>query len=475
MHAGLSGNVRCYLKYVVLVVMWIMFEFRNRGASLYLALNLSALVIVPLFAQGMSIGESMLLFCSLALVLSTAVLMRFDFGQSAFFCFIHMELIECLTRKSLYSMVVVIAETVCICYGVSVTRYVAMLLGMNLFACLSICIVFRFDLDTMFSGGSTFLAAFLSIVTSKSVNVKAFLFSCFFSLPRLPLPIPPQALTDENRRSLMFAFVSFCVNIVSFSYGVKYKSMAVQSGALKSVSNNAAMVGAVLADLCSRIKPNPVFRYGYGRTRVICKFTVSILLLYFSYERLCVSLTSLISHARSDRIAADLFIVNVVSFLLNVGGVFFLGTINPTTCTLSEGASTVPLIIDLSLSTSELLCTILSFAFGITVLDSYVSLATSVTLLMLSIPRLRKSLGVLLEQSPVDAGILYKGIPHLDVLSCEAWELTSRGDLSISIRAAPLAVNPRPILKELMRRAKALKAKYTSFEVFQISNEYTCL
>ena len=465
MNEGVARYARHYMRYILIAALWMMFELRNRGGSIYLALSIAAGVTIPVSVKGVAYGQTLILFCCLSLVISTLVLTKFDFGQAVFFCFMHFEVITCLTKRSLYSIAAILAETICLYFCGSVTRYIVLLLGLNMFACLSICLVFDFKLESMFTGGSTFLAAFLSLITSKFVNVRIFLLSCFFSLPRLPLPIPPQTITIENQRSLVFAAVSFSLNLANFLYGVKYRSMSVQSGALKSMSNNAAMVGAVLADVCSRIQPNAVFSYGYGRTRVICKFTFALLLLYFSCERLLVSLTSLIGRQASGRVGMDLFSMNIATFSLNVVGVFFLGTIDPKTCTLSEGASAVPLIIDLSLSTSELLCTILSFAFGITVLDSYVSLATSATLVSLSIPRLRRSLAVLLEQSPVDVRILYSGIPNLDVMSCEAWELTPRGELSVSVRAGPLTRNPDYILAELGRRATALKAKYTTFEI----------
>ena len=171
------------------------------------------------------------------------------------------------------------------------------MLCLNFCSCYVISIVTDFQfLPKTFTFISTCLSAFLQCSTGNPINSLIFIFSLFFSLPHFPLPVAPQQISYKNFKVIIYIILTIVCNIIAIEYGALYNALSIVSDAMMSMCNCITMIGEIIADIASYLPPTKKFPYGFKRGTIICDFTVTILLIYVTFDLISTAISTLVSN-----------------------------------------------------------------------------------------------------------------------------------------------------------------------------------
>ncbi|OHT06756.1 hypothetical protein TRFO_05432 [Tritrichomonas foetus] len=455
---------------IFLLTFWAWFEARRHGLEIYYSLVFTIVFLIPFIQLKRPKSYYFLFYSSFTLFISSIVLTQLTFSHQVFFCFLHIELIRSFLDKSPVSVLCVIAEFYSICLIDILDHYIIFILMLNFLATIGLYIVFDYNMYIPFNGVSTLLTSILSIFSSQTINIPLFIVFIIFSLPRFPVPFTLNETTTENMKFFFFTFLSFSVNITTFIFGVKYHSPGQQSASLMSISNNVALFLSVLSDIESRGRPNSMFSFGYERAKILCDFSMSILLLFSSYNCISITMIYIVDFDLNTRTSKDLLILTVVSCMVDIFGSLFLRSLDPRHCELLNRAELVPLIIDFTLSLATVISTSLSYFFEINIFDPIVSLATAAMFFVLSVPKFKSCFLILLEASPPEINMK----ELLEGMKFEARpdaRLVKIGEKTGSIFTLNCQVDKEVdrgrLLKRIRRRMRGI-AKDTTIEIVAI-------
>lgn len=415
MKKGKYKNKSIDFSLIFLISFWCWFECRKRGLELYYSLFFSIMFVLPFFRLQKQISFYFLLYSAFSLLISSIVLTQLTFSLQVFFCFLHIELIQTILKKSPASILCIFAEFYAISLIESINHYILFLLMLNFIAVIGIHITLDYSILTPFNGFSSFLTSILSIFSSQTINVPLFLLFILFSLPRFPVPFTLNEINNENLKFFAVSIVSFSINLLTFFFGVKYHSSGQQSVSLMSMSNNLSLFFSVLANIESHNKPDSLFSYGYKRVKIVCGFSMSILLLFSSYNCISISMSYLMDMELTSRTKKELLILTIISCLIDIITSLSLRSIDPRNCNLIARKELIPLVINFTLSLAAIISTCFSYFFGINFLDPIVSFITAVVLFVISLPQFKHSFLILLEAVPRNTHIdkIVRNIPFI--------------------------------------------------------------
>lgn len=410
---------------------------------------------------------------------SSITLTNFDISYQVFIIFLNFDTINQIKKTSLYGILNIIIFGITISQtGCTNLQYIILVLCLNFCSCYLIDITTDFQFfPSTFTFISSCLSSFLQCSTGSPLNSMIFLFSLFLSLPHFPLPVAPQRINYENFKVIIYIILTVVCNIIAIEYGFLYNVLSLVSDAMMSMCNCVTMIGEIIADIASYLPPTKRFPYGYKRGIIICDFTVTILLIYVTFDLISTAISTIISndfysvstnelksasnissssiflsspslfssffhlfsmphknsmsslnHSNSliqSFSAAELensthisignentsfsngsgspmalFYVALIGLFNNTFGVFFLGTIQIRTCTVSDDGNSMSVFSDFISSVSVVLCSIFSVFFKINYLDPFISIFISLMILVLSVSRMLKLLTILLQKIP---------------------------------------------------------------------------
>ena len=379
-------------------IFWLFSVLRFYGGNFYFSLLFSFIIDLPIFFSTLPLMNHLIIFPSLCVLLTTISLTGFDLTFQTFLIFIHFDFISQFRKGSLYSMIDIIFEVFALFFSGVELRYVVVLLGVNFFACYAIGIATDFKfLSIPFNAFSSCLISFLHTSMGNSLNIITFIFSIILSIPHFPIPSPPQSLRAQNIKTIIYLIITFLLNVYSIYIGLEYHALSLLSDSIMSMCNSIAMVGEIIADVASRMKPSKRFSYGFKRGRVVCDFAVTILLIFVSYDMIVQALSSLIEGADDNRPPPILFFISLISLVFNLFGLFFMESFDINECSCGSDGNSMSVISEFMSASAVTASSFLSVYFGINSVDPYVSLLISFMILIISISQM-KILFIILSQ-----------------------------------------------------------------------------
>ena len=385
---------------IFLLIFWGWFELRKHGIGIQFCLFFSLLFTIYHLKLKKKLSFYFLLYISFSLSISSIVLTQLSFGHQVFFCFVHFELIRSISNKSPVSLLCSFAEIYAFYLIDRINHYILLVIMLNFLGILGLYTVFNYKVYPQFNGVSTILTAILSIFSAQTIDIPLFMIFILFSLPRFPAPFTLNEITHDNIKFLIVAFTSFVVNIITFLYGVKCQSVGQQSVSLMLISNNIALFFSVLADILSRSPPNRKFSFGLERVTIVFSFSMSILLLFTSYNCISISVMFFVNFKLVSKTSKELLILTVISCFLDILSTMSLKSLNFRNCEILKKSELIPIIIDFTLSFASVVSAVISYFFEINFFDPFVSIATAIMFFIMSLPKFNNCFNILLEAVP---------------------------------------------------------------------------
>lgn len=463
------------LQYLFILAIWILSIIRNHGGNVYYSTISAIIIYIPFITSNLSLSQHFILIPSLILLFSTITLTNFDLSYQIFIIFLNVDTIIQIKNMTLYAILDIIIFGFSIFQtGCTDLRYIILVLTLNFCSCYMIDIATNFQfIHNGFTFFTACISSFLQCSTGQQMNTFVFLFSLFLSLPHFPLPVPPQRISYENFKVIIYIILTLLCNIIAIEYGILYNALTIISDAMMSMCNCVTMIGEIIADIASYMPPTKNFPYGFKRGIIICDFTVTILLTYVTFDLISSAISTLISYDFTSSMTnsnnnsssillssspslvssllslfaspaannanplqtnssennflllqdigntsqsitngnindininsknpMELFYVALLGMLNNLFGLFFLGTIHFTTCTIAEDGNSMSVFSDFISSLSVVLCSILSVFFKIDFIDPFISIFISLMIFSLSISRMFKLFKILMQSTP---------------------------------------------------------------------------
>lgn len=422
-----------------IIVCWCFSYLFVRPKSYYYSFLFAFLVQFPFLAKEITIRQHILLYPTYTLQLTTMSLMPTNIATTLFITSLHLDFIQQIHDGSLFAFFHIIIESLIYFYSVEINRYHFILISMNFLTCYFIKIAFKFEKERAFTFTSSCFITFLSTSCGNLINWIIFLSCIFLSIPRLPLNVAPQKLSVQNWKCIIYILFGMIINVICIMYGVKYGALSLVGDSLMSVCNNAAMVGQIIADISTRMKPTKQFSFGKSRALVICDFSVTILLCYITFDLITSSIKSLVEPSEEPYNGYILIVLAFLGLMLNVFGTFFLGSINIKTCSCGTDGNSMSVISDLLSSCAVLLSQLLSKFLLIDMIDPFISLLISFMIIGISLPQMKELIHILMQATPGEmkkSDIIDRLTPNISNIKCNIWELNE--DESVLTMETPL-------------------------------------
>ena len=219
----------------------------------------------------------------------------------------------------------------------------------------------------------------------------------------------------NSRHILLFLCMTFAFMFIEFFYGLMSNSLSLISDAGHMMLDCMGLVIGLLASYISRVKPNRIFTYGYGRFETLSGFVNGVFLVFVA---LSVALEALERLAAPPNVQGDqLVLVAIVGFVINMIGLAMFhqhahGDSHGHACNEhghSHGpnpnmvAMYVHILSDALGSLGVITSTVLIRTWGWMILDPICSLCISALIFASVVPLVRSTARVLLQGTPVDS------------------------------------------------------------------------
>lgn len=429
---------------------------RNHGAYLFYSIFFALLLIIPFFHRKLSIVQYILLYLAFALLISSTSLIQIDLSFNIFLVLLHIEIIKEIPNKSIYSIIAFIIEIYAVyehCQPFCLHYF--LIIFFNFISCLIIHRILDSQfIESPFTLISSNFIAFLNPFNGYEVNSIILILSLILTIPHFPLSVLFHPIGFENLKVLIYVLLSLSLNVITIKFGLQFNALSLISDAMMSMCDCIAMIGEILADVSSNFPADKKFLFGYKRAKIICDFSISILLLYITFDLLNASIQTLLSipdefasqimpnppkaNYLESTVVSSLFsfippnnmnvfldstsnitidmsvepitdireskkillYLSLIGLCVNTFGAFFLGTIQITTCAIDQGGNAMSLISDLLSSVSVVISSFMSVFFGIEFFDPIVSILISIMIFILSIAQMRDLIRILIQSVP---------------------------------------------------------------------------
>ena len=392
-----------YLRELFIIISLIWFRFTGKN-PIYISLLISLIFIGPLaFSLKLSIGQIFLAYFSIALSLSSVLLINISSYEQILLIFLHYDIANSMFSHSTFSILLFFSEIWYI-FSVNWTKFEFLMLAFNFLSACTMRLSLDRDTQKPFTFENSFLIAFISVLLKSTVNPKFFFFSLAASIPRRGFPCPPQKLTFSNWKSLFYVFLSVSTNGYILYYSTMNGALTLASDALTSMSSNIAILGAITTDVASRMLGTRTFTYGFSSSMVICDFASAILQIIAATKVIFESIENLIIGISDDGEEGDsnLIILAVVSLAVNIFGALFMDNFESNdaepSCSLDGGALTI--VCELISSAAVVFSSFLMSVFNMKFIDPYMSLLIGFLIYIVSMPSIMKTISILGLKSP---------------------------------------------------------------------------
>lgn len=391
--------IRKHLGTYITVLFWLWHKARTESTP-YISLFYSSFLVFPFLEQNTPVLKYFITYMSFCLQLVTISLTALTPCTQIFIIQLHFEILKNLKAFSPYTLICTIMEVIIIFSYHSRSILFYGLLALNFLASSTIMLMISNHEDLFFSTFSSFLSSFISVVFFHQFDGILLLISIFLSLPKMITYKNPIGLETKHKKRLVYAGISFTLNIISFFYGVKYISLSVQSLSMFAICNAIAIFGNIISDITSAQPATSTFSYGFTRAKIISGFGFTILAMFSAFDLFSSSVMSLLSHRESTPPVRFIFFLSLIDWMSTVFFTFYLGHINIQTCKFDSSMGTLTIMFDLISSTSNFISALCSAFFNVNYLDPFVSLLIAAMWLGLSIPKSIKYSTILLQIAP---------------------------------------------------------------------------
>jgi cation diffusion facilitator family transporter len=386
------------LYFVVIYTFWSI--GRSLGVSFYFSAVASVFCTLPFLLARVPITSSIVLFASFSLVFTSMSLTSFDPSHQLFLIFLQLDFFEQVRSGLLLPMLSILFATSSLFMAGDITRHLVALLGLAVAGCFSLHKFSHGAFSRPFSFSTTCLSAFLHVAHGRRLNIFVFAVSLLYSLPRLPLPVPPQPIGPDARRVLVYIVVSVSLNIGSIVVGLRARFLSIVSDAATSICNQLALFGTVVADVAFAVPASGRLSFGFHRIRLVCGFGVGCVLCFISATLVIESMQQLISPPDEEDDDSYVIGLAMASFVVNCVAAVYFGSIDLGTCDLNAAGASMTILSDLISSAAVLITSVIRIEFGVAWLDPFASLVISAMVFSITANEMTGVGRVLLQTAP---------------------------------------------------------------------------
>jgi cobalt-zinc-cadmium efflux system protein len=215
-----------------------------------------------------------------------------------------------------------------------------------------------------------------------------------------------------------------------------------------SLCNTAALFGTVVADIAFPIAASHRFSFGFRRAKIVCAFTITVVLCFVSATLFAESLQQLLRPGEGADDDPAVIVLATSSFVVNVAAALYFGSINIRTCSCGSGGAAMSILSDLISSAAVVITSLVRLAFQVVWLDPFVSLLISAMIFAITAAEMRGLAMIVLQTIPETFALVEKVrtvAPDDEAAEAAAWMMDEK-DVIVSLKFSSVAPEQKNVV-----------------------------